>query len=210
MIGRRCKCSNVFSRPVLIARTLSQRKDTLKRSRKEVLSSLPWSFLSSKICGGYSGGVPPLPIPNREVKPVIADGSALSGVRVGSCRFSTRTSDTGCPGFLFVLSSIIQNAIYRGAIHQNSFFQNAILVRLRLFLRLLCIVFLFCLFSYLFFVVQKCCLSFSILFAMLLLSSGQFHFALYFIIYSVCTMSLCPNLFSLSRYYSYTFFCHLF
>ena len=106
MIGRRCKCSNVFSRPVLIARTLSQRKDTLKRSRKEVLSSLPWSFLSSKICGGYSGGVPPLPIPNREVKPVIADGSALSGVRVGSCRFSTRTSDFGCPGFLFVPSSI--------------------------------------------------------------------------------------------------------
>ena len=26
--------------------------------------------------GGYSSGVPPLPIPNREVKPVHADGTA--------------------------------------------------------------------------------------------------------------------------------------
>ena len=28
------------------------------------------------ISGGYSGGVPPLPIPNREVKPARADGTA--------------------------------------------------------------------------------------------------------------------------------------
>ena len=34
--------------------------------------------------GGYSGGVPPLPIPNREVKPVIADGTAMQCGRVGS------------------------------------------------------------------------------------------------------------------------------
>ena len=27
--------------------------------------------------GDYSGGVPPLPIPNREVKPASADGTAL-------------------------------------------------------------------------------------------------------------------------------------
>ena len=27
--------------------------------------------------GGYSDGVPPLPIPNREVKPVRADGTAV-------------------------------------------------------------------------------------------------------------------------------------
>ena len=30
----------------------------------------------SLISGGYSGGVPPLPIPNREVKPARADGTA--------------------------------------------------------------------------------------------------------------------------------------
>ena len=37
-------------------------------------------LLSSVFChpysGGYSVGVPPLPIPNREVKPVRADGTA--------------------------------------------------------------------------------------------------------------------------------------
>ena len=30
----------------------------------------------SNYLGGYSGGVPPLPIPNREVKPARADGTA--------------------------------------------------------------------------------------------------------------------------------------
>ena len=29
--------------------------------------------------GGYSVGVPPLPIPNREVKPLSADGTAFAG-----------------------------------------------------------------------------------------------------------------------------------
>ena len=29
--------------------------------------------------GDYSGGVPPLPIPNREVKPASADGTAKVG-----------------------------------------------------------------------------------------------------------------------------------
>ena len=36
------------------------------------------------LSGGYSGGVPPLPIPNSEVKPVIADGTAMQCGRVGS------------------------------------------------------------------------------------------------------------------------------
>jgi len=30
--------------------------------------------------GGYSQGVTPLPIPNREVKPLYADGTACAGV----------------------------------------------------------------------------------------------------------------------------------
>ena len=33
--------------------------------------------------GGYSGGVPPLPIPNRAVKPARADGTAMQCGRVG-------------------------------------------------------------------------------------------------------------------------------
>ena len=36
--------------------------------------------------GGYCGGVPPLPIPNREVKPACADGTAMQCGRVGGCR----------------------------------------------------------------------------------------------------------------------------
>ena len=42
--------------------------------------------MSSLISGGYSDGAPPLPIPNREVKSVRADGTASSG-RVGIRRF---------------------------------------------------------------------------------------------------------------------------
>ena len=40
--------------------------------------------------GGYSSGVPPLPIPNREVKPTRADGTALHRGRVGRRRFQQR------------------------------------------------------------------------------------------------------------------------
>ena len=36
--------------------------------------------------GGYCSGVPPLPIPNREVKPACADGTAMQCGRVGSRR----------------------------------------------------------------------------------------------------------------------------
>ena len=36
-----------------------------------------------KTSGGYCGGVPPLPIPNREVKPACADGTAMQCGRVG-------------------------------------------------------------------------------------------------------------------------------
>ena len=83
MIGRRCTHSNVFSRPVLIARNLlSSQTDCRERLKGCV-------YLSQVIyCGGYSGVEPPLPIPNREVKHTSADGTAPPGGRVGRCRFS--------------------------------------------------------------------------------------------------------------------------
>ena len=37
--------------------------------------------------GGYCSRVPPLPIPNREVKPACADGTAMQCGRVGSRHF---------------------------------------------------------------------------------------------------------------------------
>ena len=49
---------------------------------------LPRVFSQVIYSGGYSDGEPPLPIPNREAKPVIADGTARPGGRVGSCRVS--------------------------------------------------------------------------------------------------------------------------
>ena len=55
-----------------------------------------------KLSGGYSGGVPPLPIPNREVKPAIADGTAMQCGRVGSRLLLSRASITKVVGaFLF-------------------------------------------------------------------------------------------------------------
>ena len=51
--------------------------------------SSPFSLLHSGQCpdmsysGGFSPGVPPLPIPNREVKPGRADGTAPQCGRVG-------------------------------------------------------------------------------------------------------------------------------
>ena len=93
MIGRRCKGGDVLSRPVLIARYLFR-----------VLSFLPSDLSQVTYCGGYGGGDPPLPIPNREVKPAGADGSAPPGVRVGSCRFSgvpeTNCFVPGTPSFM--------------------------------------------------------------------------------------------------------------
>ncbi len=41
-----------------------------------------------RFLGDYCVGVPPLPIPNREVKPVCADGTAMRCGRVGGCPFS--------------------------------------------------------------------------------------------------------------------------
>ena len=61
-------------------------------------------FLSAIYCGGYSGEDPPLPIPNREVKLTIADGTDLPVGRVGSRRFRKpdRQMTTGLLRFHYV------------------------------------------------------------------------------------------------------------
>ena len=56
-----------------------------KRVSIDVKSTLYTDVISCEIqyvnviSGGYSVGVPPLPIPNREVKPDRADGTAQAG-----------------------------------------------------------------------------------------------------------------------------------
>ena len=94
MIGRRCKASNGFSRPVLIARNLFCKPD-----RSGYLSQV-------KYCGGYSGEDPPLPIPNREVKLTSADGTATPSGRVGSCRFSGHLIEDIQSGVLFLYPAL--------------------------------------------------------------------------------------------------------
>ena len=58
--------------------------------------------LSAIYCGGYSGEDPPLPIPNREVKLTIADGTDPPVGRVGSCRSSGPLRVLRLPGVFFL------------------------------------------------------------------------------------------------------------
>ena len=58
-------------------------------------------FAPQKTLGGYCGGVPPLPIPNREVKPACADGTAMQCGRVGGCLLYFRSSESNDFGDLF-------------------------------------------------------------------------------------------------------------
>ncbi len=53
------------------------------------------------LLGGYSSEVPPLPIPNREVKLTNADGTAYLGGRVGSRLFKRRPNVNSIFSFLF-------------------------------------------------------------------------------------------------------------
>ena len=67
----------------------------------EIGSCLPNIFSQVIYSGGYSDGEPPLPIPNREAKPVIADGTARPGGRVGSRRALKESSDEKSSGDSF-------------------------------------------------------------------------------------------------------------
>ena len=63
------------------------RKTSGTQHDRRQVSTVPTYLFSERYCGGYSGEDPPLPIPNREVKLTIADGTALPGGRVGSRHF---------------------------------------------------------------------------------------------------------------------------
>ena len=98
LIGYRWKCSDVWSQVVLITRQLpflfynallcytcfysSNTLLQLSFFTKDISEKFNVNFMSNahtKDNGGYSVGVPPLPIPNREVKPYSADGTAFVG-----------------------------------------------------------------------------------------------------------------------------------
>ena len=73
-------------------------------------SCLPIVFSQVIYSGGYSDGEPPLPIPNREAKPVIADGTARPGGRVGSRRAWKESSDERSSGDSFSCLQVCSGA----------------------------------------------------------------------------------------------------
>ena len=79
-------------------------KKSVQRNRSDdgISSRCLVNLFSETYCGGYSGEDPPLPIPNREVKLTIADGTAPPGGRVGSCHFFIRDPDVDRHQGLFV------------------------------------------------------------------------------------------------------------
>ena len=61
-----------------------------------------FSHAYEDISGGYCGGVPPLPIPNREVKPACADGTAMQCGRVGGRHLFLGSPDSSMSQGFFV------------------------------------------------------------------------------------------------------------
>src|SRR5438270_3567875 len=91
LIGRRCTHGDVFSRPVLIGRGLGVHSlPVLAMERSGGSRAMRQAPEMSRISGGHSGGVTPVPIPNTEVKTASADGTW------GATPWESRSS----PGFL--------------------------------------------------------------------------------------------------------------
>ena len=87
LIGCRCRGGDVHSRAVLIARRLCPKGACVGFGvvvSPRLFSPVPVNRrMYQSYSGGFSPGVPPLPIPNREVKPGRADGTAPQCGRVG-------------------------------------------------------------------------------------------------------------------------------
>ena len=74
-------------------------------------------LFSETYCGGYSGEDPPLPIPNREVKLTIADGTAPPGGRVGSCHALTKKPSRRNSWRLFLLYAVFNHNYFQKSQH---------------------------------------------------------------------------------------------
>ena len=71
-----------------------------------IMVNVQCSMFNEIYSGGYCGGVPPLPIPNREVKPACADGTAMQCGRVGGRHFFKRSPESEMiQGFVFYVDS---------------------------------------------------------------------------------------------------------
>ena len=87
------------------------------------------------LSGGYCGEVPPLPIPNREVKLTCADGTAMQCGRVGSRLLLSRASITKVVGaFLLIYINYICYKVFKNL--KNALIINVLLAYLVYFLYL--------------------------------------------------------------------------
>ena len=99
-------CPNTFFRKFIIS-TVCTVWMVLKVVIQQSTFNITYTFACVQIrhnplSGGYCGEVPPLPIPNREVKLTCADGTAMQCGRVGSRLLLSRASITKVVGaFLF-------------------------------------------------------------------------------------------------------------
>ena len=90
-------CPNTFFRKFIVS-TVCTVWMVLKVVIQHSTINITYTFACVQIrhnplSGGYCGEVPPLPIPNREVKLTCADGTAMQCGRVGSRLLLSRASD---------------------------------------------------------------------------------------------------------------------
>ena len=78
-----------------------------RASARQCPSELVIALTLQRYSGGYCSGVPPLPIPNREVKPACADGTAMQCGRVGGRHLSRSPVSAMRQGFFRCISQVI-------------------------------------------------------------------------------------------------------
>ena len=79
-------CPNTFFRKFIVSTVVQSecsRNVKFHISHQSLFTFACVQIRHNPLSGGYCGGVPPLPIPNREVKPTCADGTAMQCGRVG-------------------------------------------------------------------------------------------------------------------------------
>ena len=72
-----------------------------------IMFNVQWSMFNEDLSGGYCSGVPPLPIPNREVKPACADGTAMQCGRVGGRPLYLKALERNLRGFFVFIQDIV-------------------------------------------------------------------------------------------------------
>ena len=78
-----------------------------RASARQCPSELVIALTLQRYSGGYCSGVPPLPIPNREVKPACADGTAMQCGRVGGRHFYSEPRFTKMSRGFFVCAFLL-------------------------------------------------------------------------------------------------------